>query len=303
MTIADFFSSTSQLKEFIRGVDINTNISSFGPVYRQAAKKYINLVGQETYDFLKGKVATPPSPADADITLAIEYTRGALANLMAMPWFVFDSGERNATEKKLYRYQEDKIYDTYLEQAWAELDQLVALLESLPDKFTDFADSELYKQKEGVYLDNAGEFNKYYGIDNSSYFYYSILYIMREIEDDQVYSRFDDPPDEDDSEPDLDMINLIKKFIAYETVAVACQRLDYTELPRGIRNEIIKEFNANMNRAEMGNIKDAIYARLHAKAKDYLDKIDISIASAADEAPVVPSEDVNSEDNKFYLSI
>jgi hypothetical protein len=294
MTITDFFSTTSQLKEFIRGIDINTNISSFTPVYRQAAKKYINLVGQATYDALKGFVTTPPEPANEDITLAIEYTRAAIANLLAMPWFVFDSGERNATDKKLYRYQEN---------AWAELDQLVALMESLPETFTDFADSDLYAQREGLFLSNAGEFNKYYGIDDSSYFYYSVVYIMHEVENAHILPRFDELPDEEDDTPDLDLLYAIKKFIAFETVAIACQRFDYTELPRGIRNEIIKEIGASVNRAEMGNIKDAIYSRLHAKAMSYLETIDISIAASGDTTPVVPTENVNAEENKFYLSI
>jgi hypothetical protein len=298
MTITDFFSNVAQIKAFVRGIDASADINSFAPVYRQAAKKYVNLVGQATYDMLKAHIATPPTPAVPEKDLAVEYSRGALSNLMAIPWFNFDSGTRNATDKKLYRYQEDKITETYLENAWAELDQLVAIMEDNATVFNDFAESELYKQRNGLYIKNASEFHALYNIDSSSYFYYNTVFIMREVENENIKPRLEAEPE------DEDILWLVKKAIAFEVVAIACQRFDYSELPKGIRNDIIKEISGSVNRNELGNIKNSIATMLHNKAMEYLDKVDLRLKSAASiEAPVVPDADVNKEENKFYLTI
>ncbi len=296
MTISDFFNNTAAVKTFIRGIDASADISSFAPVYRPAAKKYINLIGQETYDMLKAYVATPPQPTDADKDLAIEYTRGAIANLLAISWFTFDAGRRNKTDEKLYRYQENLIADAYLENAWAELDQLVLLLESGPEKFTDFADSLLYKQREKLYIKDAADFNKYYNIDSSSYFYYNSIFIQVEVEKEKIASRFRT------IETDEELLYLIKKAIAFETVSIACQRFDYSELPKGIRNDISKEISGSVNRNELGDIKDIVSKRLHAKAQQFLDKIDIIKKSAATVIPPTVPEEIITETNKFYTT-
>jgi hypothetical protein len=311
MTITDYFTTVTQIKAYIRGIDASADITSFAPVYRPAAKKFVNLVGQKTYDLLAEHIETPPTPAVEELDAAVEYSRAALANLMAIPWFDFDSGSRNATDKKLYRYQEDKIIEAYLENAWAELDQLISYIEADIAKaaadesptpyetpFEDFAESELYTQRNGFYIKSAAEFNKLYNINSSSYFYYNVADIMREVENENIKPRFKEASD------DTDMLWLVKKAIAFETMSIACQRLDYTELPKGIRNDIIKEIGASVNRNELGSVKGNLATMLHNKALEYFGKIDLSLqSSASEDAPVVPDAEVNSEDNKYYLTL
>lgn len=303
MTITDFFSNTDAIKQFIRGVDINTDLSGFAPMYRHASKRLVKLIGIDTYDVLAAYVKIPPDPAVAVLDRAVEYARGTLANLLAISWFAFDAESRYG---KMYRYQENQIIEAYLENAWAEFDQLITLMEtdiakdaadeSYTTPFDDFADTDLFKERQNLYITSAGEFDKYYGIDNSSYFYFNAIFIQKEVEQERIYSRLKDVP------TDEDLLWLIKKAIAFETVALACKRFDYTELPKSIRNSIPAEIGASVNRNEMGDIKEKQYAGLHAKAMEYLDKIDIKKKAAASTVtPVVP-EAINSEEKKFYLS-
>jgi len=319
MIITDFFATTAALKEFIRGISIDTGLESFAPMYRHAAKKLVKLVGVETYDLLAAHVKTPPNPEVPVLDLAVEYVRATLANLLAIAWFNFDAGERNAAEKKLYRYQEDKIIESYLENAWAEFDQLVAHMETdiaaaaasetvppYATPFTDFEDSDLFMERQDLYITSAAEFDKYYGIDSSSYFYFNAIFIQKEVEEEEITPRVKTIPtitvDEVEVD-DPDFLRIIKKAIAFETVARACQRFDYTELPKSLRNDIIKEIGGSVNRNEMGSIKDSLYARLHAKALKYFQDIEFKLKLAsATTTPVVPVA-INSEDKKFYLTI
>lgn len=309
MTITDFFANSGQIKQYIRGIDASQELTTFAPIYRPAAKKLINLIGQETYDLLKAHIATPPqTPVDV-LDQAVDYARSALANIMAISWFNFDAGQRNATDKKLYRYQENKIIENYLENAWAELDQLINLMEADIQKeyddetevyetpFIKFSEHDTYIQRDSLYIQNTSQFHTLYNIDSSSYFYYNVVYIMREVENEHIIPRFDTAPD------DAAILEMVKKAIAFETVSIACQRFDYSELPKGIRNDISAEISGSVNRNELGSIKQSIATMLHTKAIDYLEKIDFRIKAASDTAaPVIPDEAVNSEDNKFYLS-
>lgn len=312
MTIADFFSTTEILKQFVAGIDGSVLISQFAPLYRQASKKLVGIIGQETYDKLKNHLVTPPDPADADLDLAVEYTRATLANWLARSWFIIDHQQRNATDRKLYRYQEDQTLELYLENAWAELDLLIALLESDTTKFSEFAETLTSTERAKFYLRKASEFDKYFGIDNSSYFYYRVLGIMKEVQEEEIFSRVKDEeyqpdyvPGEDEELDETDKIPwLIRKSIAFETVARAAQRFDYSELPKGLRADISKEIGGSVNRAELGSIKDTIYNRLHTKATEYLDKIEtlLTIAKSTDNPPVIPAVETNDITKKFYLS-
>ncbi len=298
MTITDFFTTVAQIKEYVREVDASGSLDSFKPVYRPAAKKYINLVGQATYDKLKTHLATPPDPSVPSLDSGLEYTRAALANLLAINWFILDSGSRNATDKKLFRYQEAQIREVYIEQAWAELDQLIALMEANKTVFTDFAAAELYKQREDLYIKSAADFDRYFNIGGSSYFYFNAIFIQTEVEIELVRSRLKETTNDDDT------LYLVKKAIAFETVARACERFDYSELPKGIRNDIGQEIGGSVNRNELGNVKISLAEKLHQKAMQYIESLDIKLQAAAADgtAPIIP-ENVNSEDNKFYLTI
>jgi hypothetical protein len=313
MTITDFFANTAAIKVFIRGIDINTGIDSFAPMYRHAAKKFVKLVGSDTYDMLAAHIKTPPDPAVPILGQAVEYTRGTLANMLALPWFAFDAASRNK-DGNVYRYQENDIKEAYLENAWAEFDELINLMEADIAKaaadesqtpyvtpFADFADMELFKEREKLYITSAGEFDKYYGINNSSYFYFSAIFIQQEVERETIYTRVKTRPV--DNTDNADLLYLIRKAIAFETVARACQRFDYTELPLNLRNDSGKEIGASVNRNEMGSIKDTLYSRLHAKALEYYGSIDLKMKIASSTTtPELPTE-VNDETKKFYLSL
>lgn len=311
MTITDFFPSTDILQQFVRGIDGSTIIDQFAPLYRQASKKLVNIIGLPTYNKLKNHIATPPAETDEKLNSAVEYTRAVLANWLAVPWFILDSQQRNATDKKLYRYQEDQTLELYLENAWAELDLLIELFESDTTKFSEFAETLTSAERAKFYLRTAATFDKYFGIDNSSYFYYRVIGIMKEVQEEEIFSRIKDEkyqpdfePEEEEEEEENDKIPwLIRKAIAFETVARAAQRFDYSELPKGLRSDIGKEISASGNKSELGSIKDAIYTRLHSKAIEYLEKIEtaLTIAATTDSIPVIPTE-VNSINKKFYLS-
>ena len=86
-------------------------------------------------------------------------------------------------------------------------------------------------------------------------------------------------------------------------MARAVMRLDYTELPRGIRDDISKESQITPRISKENLVKERVYTMLHEKAKEYFVKIedDVNAIRNTTEGFVLP-EDLNDEDDKFYLT-
>ena len=297
----DFFSDTGDIRKFVKGIDAGVLIDSFEPPFRPAKLRLINLIGQGTYDLLKAYY-TNPDPVDADKAIAVEYAQGALANILALAYFYFDSGNRNNTDNNLYRYQEDKIIEQYIENAYSELSFLITTLESNKTKFSDFADTDTYKNREKLYIKSANQFDQYYNIDKSAYFFYNATYIMIEIQSNAMFARIKDFPTlEEALSSNEDLIYAIGKAIAFETMSKACLRFDYSELPKGIRNDIIKEIGSNTDRSKLVSVKEALSIRLHEEGKEYFHRIETEINKAKNSGTIVLPDDINNEDNKFYL--
>ena len=297
----DFFANTSDVRKFVKGIDAGVLIDSFDPPFRPAKMRLINLIGQETYDLLLAYYANP-DPEDELKAAAVEYAQGALANILALAYFYFDSGNRNNTDNNLYRYQEDKIIEQYIENAYSELSFLITILESDTTKFSDFAATDTYKNREKLYIKSANQFDQYYNIDKSAYFFYNATYLMVEVQSNAMFARIKGfPAMEESLSTNEDLIYAIGKAIAFETMSKACLRLDYTELPKGIRNDIIKEIDASVDRTKLMNVKEALSVRLHEEGKEYFRRIETEINKAKNSGTIIIPDDINNEDNKFYL--
>jgi hypothetical protein len=299
----DFFKTTPEIRVFVKGIDSGTLFDTFDAPFRPAKQRLINLIGQTTYDQILAYYTTPTDPVDAKLASAVDYIRGALANILAYSDFIFNAPNRNNTDNNIYRYQEDSIIQQYIENAYSELGFLIAVLESDTTKFSAFAGTDTYKLRQDLFLKSAAEFQRYYNIDTSAYFFQNIVYIIEEVQKEHAFSRYADFPD---MKPDGSNTNEILKWnfgkaIAFETVARACMRLDYTELPKGIRNSIIKEIGASVNRTEMGSVKEKMYILLHEQAKQYWLAVETEANKIANDGDIILPDEINDEDNKFFL--
>jgi len=295
--ITDFFKYTSELREFAPQMPTDGKIENMEAHYRPQYQKLINLVGQATYDLLKEAYAAEGFDETTVKGIAVGFLRGALANLTAIPYFNFEAGQRNNTENKLYRYQEQKQIETYLENAWTELNFLINHLESNIPDFTAYAETEQYKLRQTLFIKNAKEFNRYYGAVNSAYFFNNVVFIIEEIQNEEIKSRVKAFPEITDS----NMKFLIGKAITYETLARACQQLDYTELPAGIRADIQKDTDSRTAKVNETDLKNSSAAFFRNKAAMYFLKIEEANNAPRNAGTYILSESTLTETDKFYM--
>lgn len=296
--ILDFFKNPAELREFAPQMPTDGKIDPFEPFYRPQYQKIVNLIGQDTYDLLKTYYADVAFDATTVKGKAVGFLRAALANLVAIPYFIFEAGERNNTDNKLYRYQENKQMEMYLENSWAELNFLILHLEANIADFTAFADTDQYKLRQTLFIKNAKEFQRYYGAVNSAYFFNNVVFIIEEVQNDEIKPRVKAFPEIEDS----NLKFLIGKAIVYETLARACKQLDYTELPSGIRADVQKDTDTRTAKGMTTetDIKTSVSAFFSNKAAGYFLKIEEANNPTRNAGTYILPESTLLETDKFY---
>ena len=297
--ITDFFKYTSDLREYAPQMPTDGKIENMEAHYRPQYQKLINLIGKPTYDLLKVTFANVAFDETSVLGIAVGFLRGALANLTAIPYFIFEASQRNNTDNKLFRYQENKQLETYLDNAWTELNFLLSHMESNIAEFTAYAETDQYKLSQTLFLKNARDFQRYYGTVNSSYFFNNVVFLIEEVQNDEIKHRVKAFPAITDSS----MKFLIGKAIVYETLSRACKQLDYAELPSGIRAEIQKGTDARTAKemTEENNLKTGFTAYFHKKAAAYFLKIEQAENPVRNAGVYILRESTLTEEDKFYM--
>lgn len=297
--ITDFFLTPFELREFAPQMPTDSQIEAIEAHYRPQYQKLVNLIGKDTFDLLKDYYANGEFTEDSTTGIAVGFLRGALANLTAIPYFIFEASQRNNTENKLYRYQENKQLETYLENAWTELNFLLNHLESNIADFPVYAETDQYKLRQTLFIKNAREFQRYYGAVNSSYFFNNVVFIIEEIQNEEIKPRVKIFPEIVDS----NLKFLIGKAIVYETLARACQQLDYTELPSGIRADVQRDTDSRTAKGMITetDLKNSVAAFFRNKAASYFLKIEEANNPVRNAGTYIMPESTLTETDKFYM--
>lgn len=295
MATIDFFEYIDQLRRFAPQIKSDAELDNFEPFQRQVLQRIINLVSQTTYNDLLTLWGTDQSETTTK-GKAILYLRAAMANFMAVPYFVFEAGERNNTSSNLYRYQEDQQISGYIDNAWGELDQLFAHMDANIADFAGYAATDRYKIRETLYLKSPAQFSRYFDISNSGYFFNNAILFQEEIVNADIKSRIPDYPTVAEAAQWA-----LGKAVAYQTVAEACRQLDYTELPKAIRNAIVKESNARKSYETEASIKQKLFEQFSLKAEEYWMQVDSALNEARNNGTYTLPEDTITEDDNFFM--
>lgn len=233
MNTIDFFDSIDEFRSFAPGVDGSLLLESLYPSFLPTRTKIQDVITLEVYDAIKADSEAENS-AHMPAVMAI---KSAVSNYTMYKYLIFDAVSKNGSEQKLYKYQLEEIREEYITLFWASMDELLRYLSSNPD-LGNWKDSDQCKQLMELPIKNAKEFNSYFGIDNSPYFFSKIQFLIKKINQDQIIPRIGD-------------ISLLrneklkdkcKRALCSHVMAEAAMLFDITELPKSIRNDVAHEF-------------------------------------------------------------
>ena len=214
-----------------------------------------------------------------------ELLKNAVAAGAMLQYQIFASVKKNGSDASLYKYQHEEIKDHYREAFWGAMDQLLDFLDANPS-IGDYKDSQEYNLRQQLPVKNAREFDHYYGIGASSFFYHKVLYILRQAWRDIKAAI---PAD---AKPEL--MELAAEALCYKVMAQAVMQFDVTELPRSIRWDYNHEYTKGTN----PQTRERLYAQLTAHYTENISNIEAMKAAASGVSTMNFSN--NKEDRKYY---
>lgn len=298
----EFFNAIDDFKEVVPGVESSTRFSEMQASFERAKQIILGIIGQTIWDSLKADFA---STSDGDKKTAWEFLQGALGNRTYFQYLIFKLMGKRKEEVDYRKYEIQAMQEVYIDNYWLYMDKLLPFLDTNPsEKFAAWLQTDMYKTRDSLFMKTAAEFSKYCNLDYSEYFFFRTLNLHVEVMDVDISSR---KITTTTFANNAKLERNIKRAIAYRTMSNAIMQLDYTDLPRSLRNDIYNELSKRTGHREE-YVKSAIAKRFAQKSDDYFSLVDIELQKPDQDAGestyvYIPPEDVNDEDNQHYLMV
>ena len=191
----------------------------------------------------------------------------------------------------------EKVYlalkDEYISQFWAAMDTLLLWLDENPET-GGYSSGVLYQERKTMPVHDALEFDHYYGIDRSPYFYSKVLFLMRKIVKENILPRTGDLSKIEDAS----LLDRIRRCLCWHVMAEAVMKFDLTELPRSTRWDLTHEFTKTGSQMQ---VREKLYSNLMSEVDGWYTDIEEAVRLMRGAADRVANS--NEERNKYYATI
>jgi hypothetical protein len=213
--------------------------------------------------------------------------RGALANytIYEQAPFLFKGRDTH------YRYQYEEFKEKYITNAWSFINALINALDVSNSE--EWRKSDCYLSRQGLLFKNQNDFDKYYAIDKSAYFFSKIVFLIREESLKYIPKRITIVILTEKTS----LADKLKYRVAYRVMARAVMQFDISELPKSIRNDINHEFT----KYPAGENKKQLFDYLSGTAENYGDELEIELQKALKPITENSIDNPNSETKKYYF--
>lgn len=289
MDYTEIFTDLQDFRSYAEGLQADTAYRQLHPSIRTTALEMEKIITKEAFAAIVSGTWTPtpkdgePTPKAVDLTDAKELLKVALAAGTMYRYQIFASVKRNGSDASLYKYQHEELKDSYIENYWKAMDDLLDFLEEHP--VAGFNNCE----REGLPIKNAGEFDHYFGINRSSFFFSKILYLIRDTWK-LIATRIHG------HEANQDVMEAAKKALCYAVMAKVAKRFDLTEFPRSLRLDYNHEYTKGSSTAS----REALAADFVSEYQAAMNDVSTILRRLSDNSPIGNS---NKESDKFYFSI
>lgn len=277
------FSDTDELRRYVQGVDGTMSLETLQPAFTLARKAVADTVGGTVFDALAAE-------QDAPVYQAM---RMAVANYAMFKHLIFWATSRGNTDQQIYKYQYEELKDEYITQFWAAMDTLLLWLDGNPET-GGYDQSGLYRERQTMPVRDALEFDRYYGIDRSPYFYSKVLFLMRKIVQENILPRTGDLSKIEDES----LLERIRRCLCWHVMAEAVMKFDLTELPRSTRWDLTHEFTKTGSQMQ---VREKLYASLMSEVEGWYTDIEEAIRLMRGLSDRVANS--NEERNKYYATL
>lgn len=292
MKPTDIFSDLSDFQAYTDGLVADTTYEQLAPSIRTTVHNILSMVNASVYVALAE--AASPTEDDSEEEKAAKTTllegkellKTAVAAGAMLKYQIFAAVKKNGTDASLYKYQHEEIKDSYAEAFWLSMDRLLEFLDENPD-IGGYKETAEYKDRQQLPVKSGREFDRYYGIGGSAFFYHKVLFLVRQTWRSEVKPTLP-------AEPSETILELAKEALCYRVMAQAVMSFDVTELPRSIRWDYNHEFTKGSNTQN----RVALYGQLTSRYTALMTSIERAKAVAAGTTTV--GSGGNDENDKVY---
>lgn len=289
------FMNLDALNRYADGLLPDTTFEQLSPSIHTVTHDIRDLITRDVYDALCLADETQGTP----LCEGLEYLKTAVATGTLYRYSIFASIKRNGSDSSLYKYQYEEIKLHHVDSYWKAMDRLLNWLDKNAEAVTwkdaagntvSFSDTDLWQERQKLPVKSAEEFDYYYGIDKSSYFFSKIQFLIRSVWQLKIKPVIRDSSDET-------VLDLAKRSLCYQVMAKAVMQFDVTELPRSMRYD----FNHEYTKGSSMQSREKLYAQLMSDVDAWSASIETILA--ADAGATAIQNNINREENKHYTML
>lgn len=277
MTAKEIFPNLGEFQQYSDGMVADTTIGQLLPSIRASIRDINEYIPKDVFDAILGGDEGEP----------LELLKSAIASGASFKYQIFASAKKNGSDASMYKYQHEEVKAHHLESYWASLDALLDWLDAHSESYGWDA-TATFKDREQLPVRSASEFDKYFGIGNSSHFYFKALYLIRQNWSDIASVLPSGASDQ--------MLELAKQALCYKVMAHAVMQFDITELPRSVRYDDSHEYS----KASQPQQRTSLYNQFISRYNSLMQSIDRMKASASGASSIGTSQ---TEDQKYYTTL
>lgn len=222
MKTTDIFKDLAEFRQYAPGIGADTDLAQLEPHIRLVTMDIFKLITHEVYIELR------KGASEDGLTLL----KTAVAAGTLYKYQIFLTVTKAGTEASIYKYQHEELKRNHLDIYWSALDALLEWLDANPET-GGFKNSVIYKDRQDLPVNSASEFDKYFQIDRSSYFFSRVQYILK-----SIWSKLKKNIDQGNGQ----MMELAKTALCYRVMAKVVMTFDVTEWPRCLRYDFNHEY-------------------------------------------------------------
>ena len=280
------------LKKYLP-VNVNTSFSTLAPHLGLAEQNYIiPLLGKKLYN----KIAAEEEPEEsgsgsgsesgsaenlelwATLKDEVKFAVIHMAFYLGYPVLsvsISDAGAGSKVDetKRLFRRQEEKLERYFQIEGLNKLDKVLDLLYDNIEVFSDFEESDFYKDAKNTLIPDTKTFNKIYNINNSRLVFLKMKYYIKRVEDIELQHMigrvfFKELLDADFSQNKYkEIISDIRSYIVHMAIAVGIGELKKQPTEKGLIFENSTNEGFNVLQVETSEIKQTtVFAKETAES-------------------------------------
>lgn len=293
MKSTDIFTDLKDFTSYVDGVMPDTTYDQLAPSIRAITMEINNLITSEAY------IALCSAEEGGSLSQGLEYLKIAVAAGAVYKYAIFAAVKKNGSDASLYKYQYEEIRQHHIDAFWQAMDWLLAWMDEHASEVkwegktgTEecFAETDVYKERMALPVRSAVEFDYYYGIDKSAFFFSKVQFLIRSIWQMKILPMIRDCRDET-------ILELAKRSLCYQVMAKAVMQFDVTELPRSIRYD----FNHEYTKGTSMQSREKLYSQLMSDVESWTASIE-SIMTAISGSTSIQNN-LNREENKHYTML